>query len=141
MTDADVDGSHIRTLLLTFFFRYMQPLIDDGHLYIAQPPLYRIAYKDKIQYAYNDHEKERILKDMGANAEKATQNRYKGLGEMNPEQLWETTLNPENRTLLSVSVEDAAEADLTFDMLMGEAVPPRTRFIQTHARDVRNLDV
>jgi DNA gyrase subunit B len=141
MTDADVDGSHIRTLLLTFFFRYMQPLIDEGHLYIAQPPLYRIAYKDKIQYAYNDHDKDSILKDMGANAEKATLNRYKGLGEMNPEQLWDTTLNPENRTLLSVSVEDAAEADLTFDMLMGEAVPPRTRFIQTHARDVRNLDV
>ena len=102
---------------------------------------YRIAYKDKIQYAYNDHDKDRILKDLGASAEKATQNRYKGLGEMNPEQLWDTTLNPENRTLLSVSIEDAAEADLTFDMLMGEAVPPRTRFIQTHARDVRNLDV
>jgi DNA gyrase subunit B len=141
MTDADVDGSHIRTLLLTFFFRYMQDLIEEGHLYIAQPPLYRIAYKDKIQYAYNDHDKDRILKEMGASAEKASLSRYKGLGEMNPEQLWETTLNPENRTLLSVSIEDAAEADLTFDMLMGEAVPPRTRFIQTHARDVRNLDV
>jgi DNA gyrase subunit B len=141
MTDADVDGSHIRTLLLTFFFRYMQPLIDEGHLYIAQPPLYRIAYKDKVQYAYSDQDKDRIIKDMGISAEKASLNRYKGLGEMNPEQLWETTLNPENRTLLSVSVEDATEADLTFDMLMGEAVPPRTRFIQTHARDVRNLDV
>jgi DNA gyrase subunit B len=141
MTDADVDGSHIRTLLLTFFFRYMQELIEEGHLYIAQPPLFRIAHKDKIQYAYNDHDKDRILKEMGAGAEKASLSRYKGLGEMNPEQLWETTLNPENRTLLSVSIEDAAEADLTFDMLMGEAVPPRTRFIQTHARDVRNLDV
>ncbi|MBN2676821.1 MAG: DNA topoisomerase (ATP-hydrolyzing) subunit B [Anaerolineaceae bacterium] len=141
MTDADVDGSHIRTLLLTFFFRYMQPLIDEGHLYIAQPPLYRIAYKDKIQYAYNDDDKDHIIKDFGASAEKVNLSRYKGLGEMNPEQLWETTLNPENRTLLAVSIEDAAEADLTFDMLMGEAVPPRTRFIQTHARDVRNLDV
>jgi len=141
MTDADVDGSHIRTLLLTFFFRYMQELIEEGHLYIAQPPLFRIAYKDKIQYAYNDHDKDRIIKELGAGAEKASLSRYKGLGEMNPEQLWETTLNPENRTLLSVSIEDAAEADLTFDMLMGEAVPPRTRFIQTHARDVRNLDV
>jgi DNA gyrase subunit B len=141
MTDADVDGSHIRALLLTFFFRYMQPLIDEGHLYIAQPPLYRIAHKDKVQYAYNDPDKDRILKELGSGAEKASISRYKGLGEMNPDQLWETTLNPQNRTLLAVSVEDAAEADLTFNMLMGEAVPPRTRFIQTHARDVRNLDV
>ena len=141
MTDADVDGSHIRTLLLTFFFRYMQPLIEEGHLFIAQPPLYRIAYKDRVRYAYSDAEKDRILKELGANAEKAVIQRYKGLGEMNPQQLWETTMNPENRTLLSVTIEDAAEADRTFDMLMGEAVPPRTRFIQTHARDVRNLDI
>ncbi len=140
MTDADVDGSHIRTLLLTFFFRYLQPLIDEGHLFIAQPPLYRIAYKNQVRYAYTEADKERILKEMGA-GEKASLQRYKGLGEMNPSQLWETTMNPETRTLLQVSVEDAAAADRTFDMLMGEAVPPRTRFIQTHARSVRNLDI
>jgi DNA gyrase subunit B len=141
MTDADVDGSHIRTLLLTFFFRYMQPLIDEGHLFIAQPPLYRIGYKNQVKYAYTDQDKDRILKEMGVSADKAAISRYKGLGEMNPQQLWETTLNPENRTLLAVGVEDAAEADRTFDMLMGDAVPPRTHFIQTHAKDVRNLDV
>ena len=141
MTDADVDGSHIRTLLLTFFFRYMQSMIEEGHLYIAQPPLFRIAYKNSVRYAYNENEKNRIIKELGTAAEKATLSRYKGLGEMNPQQLWETTMNPENRTLLLVSIDDAAEADRTFDMLMGSAVPPRTRFIQTHARDVRNLDV
>ncbi|HEY3344348.1 MAG TPA: DNA topoisomerase (ATP-hydrolyzing) subunit B [Anaerolineaceae bacterium] len=141
MTDADVDGSHIRALLLTFFFRYMQPLIDEGHLFIAQPPLFRIALKDKVQYAYDETEKDRVVGELGPQAEKANISRYKGLGEMNPEQLWETTMNPTNRTLLSVSVEDAAEADRTIDMLMGEAVPPRTRFIMTHAKDVTNLDV
>jgi DNA gyrase subunit B len=141
MTDADVDGSHIRTLLLTFFFRYMQDLIDEGHLYIAQPPLYSIKYKKKIKYAYTEAEKERILKDMGENAKKANIQRYKGLGEMNPDQLWDTTMDPENRTLLLVTIDDAAEADRTFDMLMGAAVPPRKRFIQTHAREVRNLDI
>jgi DNA gyrase subunit B len=141
MTDADVDGSHIRTLLLTFFFRYMQPLIDDGHLYIAQPPLYRIAYKNQVQYSYSDAEKDKRLKELGSGAEKANVSRYKGLGEMNPEQLWETTMNPANRTLLLVTVDDAAEADRTFDMLMGDAVDPRRKFIQTHARKVRNLDV
>jgi DNA gyrase subunit B len=141
MSDADVDGSHIRTLLLTFFFRYMQPLIDEGHLFIAQPPLYRIAVKNTVRYAYTDADKDRIVKELGASAEKAALQRYKGLGEMNPQQLWETTMNPDNRILLLVTIEDAAEADRTFDMLMGSAVPPRTRFIQTHARDVRNLDV
>ncbi|MEW6503508.1 MAG: DNA topoisomerase (ATP-hydrolyzing) subunit B [Chloroflexota bacterium] len=141
MTDADVDGSHIRTLLLTFFFRYMQPLIEAGHLYIAQPPLYRIAYKNQVKYVYTEAEKEKVLKDLGVSADKVSIQRYKGLGEMNPQQLWETTMNPANRTLLSVSIEDAAAADRTFDMLMGEAVPPRTRFITTHARNVRNLDV
>jgi DNA gyrase subunit B len=141
MTDADVDGSHIRTLLLTFFFRYMQDLIDEGHLYIAQPPLYSIKYKKNIQYTYTEAEQERVLKGMGENAEKANIQRYKGLGEMNPDQLWETTMDPENRTLLLVTIEDAAEADRTFDMLMGAAVPPRKRFIQTHAREVRNLDI
>ena len=141
MTDADVDGSHIRTLLLTFFFRYMQPLIENGHLFIAQPPLYRIAYKDIVRYAYTEAQKEQILKELGIPAEKASIQRYKGLGEMNPQQLWETTMNPQNRTLMMVTIEDAAAADRTFDMLMGEAVPPRTRFIQTHARLVKNLDI
>jgi DNA gyrase subunit B len=141
MTDADVDGSHIRTLLLTFFFRYMQQLIEEGHLYIAQPPLYRIANKNQVKYAYTEAEKDRILKAIGKDAERAALSRYKGLGEMNPEQLWETTMDPAQRTLLLVAIEDAAEADRTFDMLMGSAVPPRRRFIQTHAREVRNLDV
>jgi DNA gyrase subunit B len=138
MTDADVDGSHIRTLLLTFFFRYMPQLIEDGHLYIAQPPLYRIAYKNTVKYAYTEKEKDKIIKEVG---EKATIQRYKGLGEMNPAQLWETTMNPENRTLLLVTIEDAAESDRTFDMLMGDAVDPRRKFIQTHAKAVRNLDI
>ncbi len=141
MTDADVDGSHIRTLLLTFFFRYMQPLIEEGHLYIAQPPLYRLAYKDVVRYAYSDAEKERLLAEIGLPPDKVTISRYKGLGEMNPQQLWETTMDPARRTLLLVTIEDAAEADRTFDMLMGSAVPPRNRFIHTHAREVRNLDI
>ncbi len=141
MTDADVDGSHIRTLLLTFFFRYMLSLIEEGHLYIAQPPLYRIAYRNQIRYAYSDSEKDQVLESLGTSSEKAVLSRYKGLGEMNPQQLWETTMDPAQRTLLQVTVEDAAEADRTFDMLMGSAVPPRRRFIQTHARDVRNLDI
>ncbi|HAF61383.1 MAG TPA: DNA topoisomerase (ATP-hydrolyzing) subunit B [Anaerolineaceae bacterium] len=138
MTDADVDGSHIRTLLLTFFFRYMPELIENGHLYIAQPPLYLIKNKNEKRYAYTEEEKEKILKEFGS---KSSLQRYKGLGEMNPEQLWDTTMNPENRTLLLVAVEDAAQADGTFDMLMGALVPPRKRFIQTHAKYVRNLDV
>ena len=139
MTDADVDGSHIRTLLLTFFFRYMPKLLEDGHLYIAQPPLFRVAYKNQIKYAYADKEKDKLVKDIGS--DKANVQRYKGLGEMNPQQLWETTMNPDNRTLLLVTVDDAAEADRTFDMLMGDAVDPRKRFIQTHAKYVRNLDI
>ncbi|NMC47589.1 MAG: DNA topoisomerase (ATP-hydrolyzing) subunit B [Chloroflexi bacterium] len=138
MTDADVDGSHIRTLLLTFFFRYMPELIEHGHIYIAQPPLYLIKNKNDKRYAYTEEERERILKEFGS---KSSLQRYKGLGEMNPEQLWDTTMNPENRTLLLVTVEDAAQADQTFDMLMGALVPPRKRFIQTHAKYVRNLDV
>jgi len=141
MTDADVDGSHIRTLLLTFFFRYMQPLIEEGHLYIAQPPLYRIVHKNQTMYAYSDADKNRILQELGNAAEKAVISRFKGLGEMNPTQLWETTMDPARRTLLLVTIDDAAEADRTFDMLMGSAVPPRKRFIQTHAREVRNLDI
>jgi DNA gyrase subunit B len=138
MTDADVDGSHIRTLLLTFFFRYMPQLIEDGHLYIAQPPLYRISHRNQVRYVYTEKEKDKVIKDIG---EKAALQRYKGLGEMNPTQLWDTTMNPENRTLLLVTVEDAAEADRTFDMLMGNAVDPRRKFIQTHAKAVRNLDI
>ena len=141
MTDADVDGSHIRTLLLTFFFRYMQPLIDEGHLYIAQPPLYRIGHKKQIHYAYTEQDRERLYAKIGVDAEKISLSRYKGLGEMNPVQLWDTTMDPEQRTLLQVTIEDATEADRTFDMLMGAAVPPRRRFIQTHAREVRNLDI
>jgi DNA gyrase subunit B len=138
-TDADVDGSHIRTLLLTFFFRYMEPLISSGHLYIAQPPLYLVsAGKDKY-YAYTDAEKDALLARLGE--KKAGVQRYKGLGEMNPEQLWETTMNPEKRTVLKVSIEDAAATDRTFDMLMGDEVAPRRRFITTHAAEVRNLDV
>jgi len=141
MTDADVDGSHIRTLLLTFFFRYMPQLIEEGHLYIAQPPLYRLASKNKIRYIYSDEEKDKALKEPGSDGDKVSLQRYKGLGEMNPEQLWDTTMDPANRTLLLVTIDDAAEADRTFDMLMGSEVPPRRRFIQTHAHEVRNLDI
>jgi DNA gyrase subunit B len=141
MTDADVDGSHIRTLLLTFFFRYMVQLIENGHLFIAQPPLYRIAYKNQVKFAYTENQKEQIIKEMGVSGEKVNLQRYKGLGEMNPDQLWDTTMDPNIRTLLLVTIDDAAEADRTFDMLMGAAVPPRRRFIQTHARDVQNLDI
>ncbi|MGB4594990.1 MAG: DNA topoisomerase (ATP-hydrolyzing) subunit B [Anaerolineaceae bacterium] len=140
MTDADVDGAHIRTLLLTFFFRYMKALIDEGHLYIAQPPLYRISSRNTILYAYSDEEMEKLVAKFGG-MNKVSLSRYKGLGEMNPEQLWDTTMNPENRTMLQVTIEDAAEADQTFDMLMGSLVPPRRRFIQTHAKEVRNLDI
>ncbi len=142
MTDADVDGSHIRTLLLTFFFRYMPELIENGHLFIAQPPLYRIRHKRDEHYAYTEAQREKLVKELvGKNEEKLSISRYKGLGEMNPEQLWDTTMDPANRTLLQVTIEDAAAADRTFDMLMGSSVPPRRRFIQTHAHEVRNLDV
>lgn len=141
MTDADVDGSHIRTLLLTFFFRYMQSLIETGHLFIAQPPLYLISHGKEKDYAYTEAEKEKLIKEITSNGGRYSLQRYKGLGEMNPEQLWDTTMNPDNRILLQVNIEDAAEADRTFDMLMGSKVPPRRRFIQTHAKEVRNLDV
>lgn len=139
MTDADVDGAHIRTLLLTFFFRHLESLIVDGHLYIAQPPLYRLEVGNEVHWLYNDEERDRLLK---ANPGKKVEiQRYKGLGEMTAEQLWETTMDVSVRTLLQVNIEDAVRADETFDMLMGSAVPPRKRFIQTHAREVANLDV
>jgi len=141
MTDADVDGAHIRTLLLTFFFRYMTPLIEEGHLFIAQPPLYLITHGREKEYVYTEAEREKLIKSITSNGGKYSLQRYKGLGEMNPDQLWDTTMNPDNRTLLQVNIEDAAEADRTFDMLMGAKVPPRRRFIQTHAKEVRNLDV
>jgi DNA gyrase subunit B len=137
MTDADIDGSHIRTLLLTFFYRYMKPLIDAGYICIAQPPLYQIKKGKQIDYAYSDDELNRMVKNMS----KPTIQRYKGLGEMNPEQLWETTMNPEKRTMLKVTLEDAVEADRIFTILMGDSVEPRREFIEAHARDVRNLDV
>jgi len=139
MTDADVDGAHIRTLLLTFFFRYLEGIIVDGRLFIAQPPLYRLQSGREVHYVYSDAERDAIL---NRNPEKKWEiQRYKGLGEMNPEQLWETTMDPARRTLLLVTIEDAVRADETFDMLMGSAVPPRRRFIQTHAKEVRNLDI
>jgi DNA gyrase subunit B len=141
MTDADVDGSHIRTLLLTFFFRYMPDLIEQGHLFIAQPPLYRISHKNDVHYAYTEAERERVIKELGKTAKKPSLSRFKGLGEMNAQQLWETTMDPASRTLLQVTIDDAAAADRTFDMLMGTEVPPRRRFIQTHAHEVANLDV
>ncbi|MDD3887765.1 MAG: DNA topoisomerase (ATP-hydrolyzing) subunit B [Patescibacteria group bacterium] len=171
MTDADVDGAHIRTLLLTFFYRYYSEIIDKGYLYIAQPPLYRIEKNKKVNYAYTDQDKERLLSQFEKEISKKPKKskiekvgfivkeledaetageekiagvsiqRYKGLGEMNPEQLWETTMDPKNRVMLQVKVEDAAKADETFDILMGNEVEPRKRFIQTHAVKVKNLDI
>lgn len=140
MTDADVDGSHIRTLLLTFFFRHMVELINRDHLFIAQPPLYRIKTSKVEHWVYSDQEKEEVLHQLKG-AKKVEIQRYKGLGEMSAEQLWETTMNPTSRTLLAVSVEDAAKADHTFHVLMGGEVPPRKAFIQAHATSVRNLDI
>ncbi len=139
MCDADVDGAHIATLLLTFFFRYMQPLIEQGHLFLAQPPLYLVKSGKDAQYVYSDAELQKLLTSLGDR--KVTLQRYKGLGEMNPEQLWETTMDPAKRTLLQVQIEDAAEADRIFTMLMGSEVAPRRRFIQSHAKEVKNLDV
>ncbi len=140
MTDADVDGSHIRTLLLTFFFRHMRPLIEEGHLFIAQPPLYRIARGNEEHWAYSEREKEELLKRL-KDGKRVVVQRYKGLGEMNPEQLWQTTMDPQRRTILQVTVEDAALADRIFSQLMGEEVAPRKAFIQSHYHQVRNLDV
>jgi DNA gyrase subunit B len=138
MVDADVDGSHIRTLLLTFFWRHLPELINGGFLYLAQPPLYKVWRGKNIAYAYSEVERDARGKEIGGKVEVQ---RYKGLGEMNPEQLWETTMNPEKRVLLRVAVEDALRADDIFDKLMGSDVEPRKRFIQTHAKSVRNLDI
>lgn len=140
MTDADVDGAHIRTLLLTFFYRYMRPLIEEGYIYIAQPPLYKIQQGKQIHYAYNDKEMDRIMKDLAANPKPGIQ-RYKGLGEMNPTQLWETTMDPETRTTLQVALADAMVADEIFETLMGDKVEPRRDFIQANAQYVKNLDI
>ena len=139
MTDADVDGAHIRTLLLTFFYRYMKPLIERGHVYIAQPPLYQIRKGKKHWYTFSDEELESKLNEVGRDG--VTVQRYKGLGEMNPEQLWETTMDPETRTMLRVDMEDAQEADELFNILMGDKVEPRRQFIEEHAKYVRNLDI
>ncbi|KYK20128.1 DNA topoisomerase IV subunit B [Thermoplasmatales archaeon SM1-50] len=139
MTDADVDGEHIRTLLLTFFFRYMRPLIERGYLYIARPPLYKITKGKTIEYAYTEQERMLKLKQLGETG--LNIQRYKGLGEMNPQQLWETTMDPESRMMMQVTIENAVEADELFTVLMGEAVEPRKNFIETHAKDVKNLDI
>ncbi|MCL6589724.1 MAG: DNA topoisomerase (ATP-hydrolyzing) subunit B [Firmicutes bacterium] len=139
MTDADVDGSHIRTLLLTFFYRFMTPLIENGYVYIAQPPLYQVKQNKNEYYAYSDKELDELLSRIGR--QNITVQRYKGLGEMNAEQLWTTTMDPNTRTILRVTMEDAVEADETFSMLMGDKVEPRREFIQAHAAEVRNLDV
>ena len=164
MTDADVDGSHIRTLLLTLFYRYYRPVIEAGYLYIAQPPLYRLQKGKTVEYAYDEAAKAALLKkfgvdkgtaaqtasgeeEQGADSASATKvkgvaiQRYKGLGEMNPDQLWETTMDPEARVLLRVTIEDAEKADRVFDTLMGAEVAPRKLFIQTHAKTVQNLDI
>ncbi len=137
MTDADIDGAHIRTLLLTFFYRYMRPLVEAGYLFIAQPPLYRVKKGKKVYYAYSDSELNRLLEKLGD----AEVQRYKGLGEMNPEQLWETTMDPKNRILIQVTIEDAKRADELFRILMGEDVESRRRFIMEHSKEVRNLDI
>ena len=138
MADADVDGSHIRTLLLTFFFRFMKPLVEAGHIYIAQPPLYRLTKSKKHYYAYSDDERDKILSELGGGADIQ---RYKGLGEMDSEQLWETTMNPETRIMLRVELSDAALADEIFTILMGDKVEPRRDFIEKNAMYVKNLDI
>jgi DNA gyrase subunit B len=139
MTDADVDGAHIRTLLLTFFYRHMPEIIEGGHLYIAQPPLYRVSNGKRTLYAQTEKEREAAQAELGA--KNVSVQRFKGLGEMNADQLWETTMNPATRTLLRADIEDAVAADSTFSMLMGEKVGPRKDFIKAEARKVRNLDI
>ena len=139
MTDADVDGSHIRILLLTFFYRYMRPLIENGYVYIAQPPLYRATYRQKHYYCYNDEQLEVLKSKLPSNAKLDIQ-RYKGLGEMDDTQLWETTMDPTTRTLLKVNLEDAQLCDQLFDILMGDKVEPRRDFIEAHAVYATNID-
>ena len=143
MTDADVDGSHIRTLLLTFLYRKMPDLFFNGHIYIAQPPLYKLSQGKKMYYAFDELEKDRLMDKMKKEnqSKKVDLQRYKGLGEMNPEQLWETTMDPEKRTLLQVTMEDAEEANEIFTKLMGEEVEPRREFIETNAKFATNLDI
>jgi DNA gyrase subunit B len=146
MTDADVDGAHIRTLLLTFFFRQMRDLIEEGYIYIAQPPLYRVSKGKKEYYAYSEEEREEFVKRLSnGKPEGETRGiqiqRYKGLGEMNPDQLWRTTMDPDARTIYQVTVDSAAEADSIFSRLMGEDVEPRRKFIEANAKYVKNLDV
>ena len=141
MADADVDGSHIRTLLLTFFFRFMRPLIEEGHVYIAQPPLFKVAKGKKVYYAFSDEERDRYIAELTENGGKAEVQRYKGLGEMDPEQLWETTMDPATRTMIQVTMQDAVKADEVFTILMGDKVAPRREFIEQNAKYVSNLDV
>ena len=144
MADADVDGAHIRTLLLTFFFRFMRPLISNGNVYIAQPPLFRVSRGKKLYYAFSDEERDKYiaeLADEDGNSSKVEVQRYKGLGEMDPEQLWETTMDPERRTIIKVEMEDAMRADEVFTILMGDKVEPRREFIEKNAKFVKNLDV
>jgi DNA gyrase subunit B len=138
MTDADVDGAHIRTLLLTLFFRYMRPLIETGYVYVAQPPLYKVYRGSKEIYVYTEKERDIAMQELGKGAQIQ---RYKGLGEMNPNQLWETTMDPSRRVMKLVSIEDAVRADELFTILMGDEVQPRREFIITHAKEVENLDV
>ena len=145
MADADVDGAHIRTLLMTFFYRYMRPLVENGNVYLAQPPLYKLSKKgmDDI-YCYTDEDLDKTYKELEAKGilrEQLGLQRYKGLGEMNPDQLWETTMNPETRTLVKVTMEDAMKADQTIALLMGDEVEPRRNFIQSNAKYVKNLDI
>ncbi|MGV2643539.1 DNA topoisomerase IV subunit B, partial [Clostridium perfringens] len=141
MTDADVDGAHIRTLLLTFFFRYMRGLLDGGHVYIAHPPLYQVKKNKKEYYAYSDSELEKVLNEVGGKDNSTAIQRYKGLGEMNATQLWDTTMDPDKRVLLKATIEDAIAADEIFTILMGDKVEPRREFIQKNAKKVSNLDI
>lgn len=142
MADADVDGAHIRTLLLTFFFRFMRPLVEEGHVYLAQPPLFKVSRGKQVRYAFSDDERDDYIKELqGETSVKVDVQRYKGLGEMDPSQLWETTMNPDTRTMLQVTLDDAAKADLTFSILMGDKVEPRREFIETNAQYVENLDI
>ncbi len=141
MADADVDGSHIRTLLLTFFFRFMRPLIEHGHVYLAQPPLFKVQKGKQFRYAYTDAQRDRYIAEFTANGGKVSVQRYKGLGEMDPMQLWETTMDPETRTMIRVTMEDAVKADEIFTILMGDKVQPRKEFIEKNAEYAKELDV